>query len=142
MLKSTFFIVAISAQLFAGGFSLQLGNPEASAEARALKAVLTVKSAGCLSADKTHISGTAVGTVDGQRRSIPLKILALSEPGMFAITQQWPKEGKWIIEIVGENSNVYTSTLVTAGPEGVDRLHAKNIYSRQPTPEEVESVLK
>jgi hypothetical protein len=142
MLKSMIAAMGAATVLFAGGFGLQIGNPEASAEARAMKAAVTVKSSGCAPAEKTNLSATAIGMVNGQRRSIPLKVTALSEPGMFAITQQWPKEGKWVIEIVGENSGVYTSALLTAGPEGVDHLHAKNIYARRATPQEIDSVLK
>ena len=63
--------------------------------------------------------------VDGQRRSIPLKLDKLSEPGAYALSQQWPKEGRWVIELVARNDQQFTNTLLTAGPEGVDRLHAK-----------------
>ena len=45
---------------------------------------------------------------------------------MFALSQQWPKEGKWVIELVGRNGEQFTNTLVAAGPDGVDRLHAKS----------------
>jgi hypothetical protein len=63
--------------------------------------------------------------VDGQRRTIPLKLDKLSEPGAYALRQQWPKEGKWVIELVGRNDEQFTNTLLAAGPDGVDRLHAK-----------------
>ena len=109
----------------AGGFWLQVGNPDASPEARKLNAVLTLKAAGCSDPAHAKLSGTAVGIVNGQRKTIPLQINALSEPGMFAIAQQWPKEGKWVLQIEGASDGRVTSTLVNAGPEGVDRLHAK-----------------
>jgi hypothetical protein len=140
MRKSLIAAMAISTQLFAGGFGLQLGNPEASPEARSMNAVLTVKSAGCAAAEKTTVTGTAIGIVNGKRHQIPLKISPLAEPGFFAITQQWPKEGKWVIQLVGENNNVYTGSLVSADSAGVDRLHAKQVRGR-PTPEEVDSML-
>ena len=44
---------------------------------------------------------------------------------MFALAQQWPAEGKWVIQLVGRVDEMFTNTLVTAGPNGVDRLHAK-----------------
>jgi hypothetical protein len=78
--------------------------------------------------------------VEGKRQTIELKVMKLSKAGEFALTQQWPKQGKWVIEITGKNPDQFTNTLVTAGPEGVDRLHAK--FAMKPfTRSEVESML-
>ena len=118
-------VLALAGQLFAGGFWLQLGNPEASAEARKVNAVVTIKATGCHDPALAKVTATAIGIVDGQRRSIPLKLDKLSEPGAYALSQQWPKEGRWVIEMVARNDQQFTNTLLTAGPEGVDRLHAK-----------------
>jgi len=118
-------VLALAGQLFAGGFWLQLGNPEASAEARKVNAVVTIKATGCHDPALAKVTATAIGIVDGQRRSIPLKLDKLSEPGAYALSQQWPKEGRWVIELVARNDQQFTNTLLTAGPEGVDRLHAK-----------------
>src|SRR5579872_3318608 len=89
--------LALAGQLFAGGFFLQLGNPEASPEALKAGAVLTVKATGCHNPATAKLTATAVGVVNGERREIPLKVTQLSEPGAFAISQQWPSEGKWVI---------------------------------------------
>ena len=118
-------VLALAGQLFAGGFWLQLGNPEASAEARKVNAVVTIKATGCHDPALAKVTATAIGIVDGQRRSIPLKLDKLSEPGAYALSQQWPKEGRWVIELVARNDQQFTNNLLTAGPEGVDRLHAK-----------------
>lgn len=133
--------LALAAPLFAGGFWLVLGNPQASPQARSMDAVLTVKAVGCHEPDKATVSGTAVGIVNGQRRSIPLKLAALPEPGMFALTRQWPAEGRWVIELVGTNQGAVTSVLAAAGPDGVDRKSAKAAM-RQPTSEEIEALLR
>ncbi|HXB72606.1 MAG TPA: hypothetical protein VNY05_30500 [Candidatus Acidoferrales bacterium] len=118
-------VLALAGQLFAGGFWLQLGNPDASAEARQVNAVVTIKATGCHDPAAAKVTATAIGMVDGQRRSIALKLDKLSEPGAYALSQQWPKEGKWVIELVARNDEQFTNTLLTAGPQGVDRLHAK-----------------
>ncbi len=102
-----------------------VGNPEASAEARAMHAVLTVKAAGCHEPEKADVTARAIGVVNGERREIPLKLARLSEPGFYALTRQWPAEGRWVIEIVGVNGAAVTSALVPAGPQGVDRDHAR-----------------
>ena len=118
-------ILAFATQLFAGGFWLQLGNPEASAEARKAGAVITIKAVGCHDPANAEVTAAAVGILDGKRQTIPLKLTRLSEPGMFALSQQWPKEGRWVIELTGRNGPQFTNTLVPAGPAGVDRYHAR-----------------
>ena len=118
-------LAALAGQLWAGGFWLQLGNPEANTEARKANAALVIKAVGCHDPAGAHVSARAVGTVDGKRQVIPLKLTALSEPGTFALARQWPEQGKWVIELVGKNGEQFTNTLVSASPSGIDRLHAK-----------------
>jgi len=118
-------VAALGSQLWAGGFWLQLGNPEANAEARNANAVLVIKAVGCADPANAHVTARAVGMVDGKRQAIPLKLAALSEPGTYALARQWPEQGKWVIELTGKNGAMFTNTLVSAGPSGVDRLHAK-----------------
>lgn len=134
-------MLALAGQLFAGGFWLQLGNPEASAEARKVNAVVTIKAVGCHDPATAKVSATAIGTVDGQRRSIELKLDKLSEPGFYALSRQWPKEGKWVIEVVGRNDQQFTNTLLSAGPQGIDRLHAK-ADMKEFQPADVDAMLK
>jgi hypothetical protein len=119
-------LLALAGSLFAGGFFVQLGNPEASPEARKLNAVATVISTGCVEPGATKISATAIGTVNGERREISLKLEPLSTPGMYALTQQWPKQGRWVIRFEATNGTRFASTLATAGPDGVDRDHGKS----------------
>jgi hypothetical protein len=125
MRKTFVATLVLATQMFAGGFFLQLGNPEASAEARKLGAVLTVKAAGCHDPATAKLTATAIGEVNGQRRAIPLEVKNLSEPGAFALVGTWPKEGKWVIQLTATNGEQYTNTLVKAGPNGLDRLNAK-----------------
>jgi hypothetical protein len=111
--------------LMAGGFWLELGNPEASPEARKANAVFTVRAVGCHDPASANVTATAIGIVNGQKKTLPIELTKLSTPGMYAVSQQWPKEGKWVIQLVGKNGEQFTNSLVTAGPQGVDRLHAK-----------------
>ena len=119
-------MAALAGQLFAGGFYLQLGNPEANTEAKKANAVLVIQAAGCHDPATATLTATAVGVVNGKRQSIPLQVTKLSGAGEFALTQQWPKDGKWVIELVARNGEQFTNTLVTASPNGLDRLHAKS----------------
>ena len=118
-------MLACAGQMFAGGFWLQLGNPEANAAAGKMGAVVTIKAVGCHDPASAKVTATAVGVVNGQRRTIPLELKPLGEPGAYALSQQWPREGKWVIQLVGKNDEQFTNTMVSAGPGGIDRLHAR-----------------
>ncbi|HVX66386.1 MAG TPA: hypothetical protein VHA11_07285 [Bryobacteraceae bacterium] len=123
-------MLTLAGQLFAGGFWLQLGNPEASGDGRAKNAVLTVKAVGCHNPEAASVTATAIGGSNGERRSIPLRLERLSEPGLFALTRQWPATGRWVVQLVGrntveKNTEIFTYALVGDGPGGVDRSRAK-----------------
>ena len=60
---------------------------------------------------------------------------------MYAIAQQWPRKGKWVIELVGRNDQQFTNTLIAAGPGGVDRLRAKSDMKAF-APADVEAMLR
>lgn len=125
VITPTVAVLALAGQLLAGGFFLQLGNPEASPEALKLNAALLVKASGCHDPAGANLTAVAIGTVNGVRREIPLKVDRLSEPGAFAIARQWPAEGKWVIQLTAKNPDQFTNTLVVAGPKGVERTKAK-----------------
>jgi hypothetical protein len=134
-------IVVLAGQLLAGGFVLQLANPEVNDEARQANAVLVIKAAGCHDPAAAEVTATATCIVEGKQQKIALKLTKLHEAGTFAVTQQWPKQGKWVIEISGKNAGMFTNTLVAAGPGGVDRLHAK--YDMKPfTQADVDSMFE
>ena len=117
--------LALAGSLFAGGFYLQLGNPEVHTKAKKMNAVLVIKATGCHDPASATVTAKAIGTVNGERREIPVEVKPLGGPGEFAIAQQWPKDGRWVIELVGKQGDAITNALVPAGPEGVDRAHAK-----------------
>ena len=127
MKKTALALAALATQLFAGGFYLTLGNPEANPEAKAANAVLVLRMDGCHEPEKATVTATATGIVDGKQQTIPLKLTKLAAPGTYALTQQWPKQGKWVLALAANDKDQRsTYTLVHAGPEGVDRLHAKS----------------
>ena len=125
ILRSFAILAAAATQVFAGGFYLQLGNPEANPDARKADAVVVVKATGCHDPATAQVTARAVGNVDGKRQTIPLNVVKLPGDGVFAIAQQWPAQGKWVIELTGRNGEQFTNTLIAAGPNGLDRLHAR-----------------
>jgi hypothetical protein len=123
---ATVILLAAVQLLAGGGLFVMLGNPDANPEARAHNAVLTLKMAGCAQPEKATITATAIRIVEGKRQTIPLKLIALSEPGSYAVTRQWPEGERWVLQFVaGNNDRILTSTLVAAGPNGIERHNAK-----------------
>lgn len=140
LVTPAFALMAIAGQALAGVPVLIVGNPEASAQARSIHAVLTVKPAGCLVPTSTTVTVTATGIVYGERRSMPLKVTALPE-GLYAVTQQWPAGGKWVLHITATDGMRTASALVPAGPNGVERGNAR-VFTRQASPDDIDAVLK
>lgn len=134
-------VLALAAPVFGGGFVVVLGNPDANTQAKAINAVLTVKAAGCHEPEKATVTGTAIGSVNGQRQTIPLKMVRLSEAGSYAITQQWPSEGRWVLQFVATDKDRITSTIVAAGASGVERNGVKYSLGRQPAEDEIAAML-
>ncbi len=63
------------------------------------------------------VSGTAEGLVNGERRSLPLEFTSTSRPGVYALKQQWPAEGDWVLAIATQG-RAEVSLVVELGPNG------------------------
>ena len=65
------------------------------------------------------IEGTAEGTVDGKRRSVPLRFTRTSRDGVYALRKQWPVEGSWVLSIaVTQEGDSKAGALVELGARG------------------------
>ena len=84
-------------------FRLEIGPPVAAGTNFKLKnAVLVTRALVCDDLAAVRVTGTAEGTVHGTRQSVPLRLLPVgSTPGVFAVTQQWPAAGRWILHLSG-----------------------------------------
>ena len=127
--------------LLAGGFFLTLGNPAASHDPKAQGAVLLVRPDGCMKPVNAKVAGTAIGIVGGERQTRSLSLIALDTPGTYAVLQQWPREGTWVLRFVASTDSLSTTTLVPADAEGVHRELAKS-YRNKPPEADVEAMLQ
>jgi hypothetical protein len=93
----------LAAPLFAGALTLQVDDPRSNPEAIAKNAVVAAHIMACRSPEKTTVTAVAEGFVNGQRQTIPLKVVNLSQPGAFAITRQWPRQGTWTVKMTATN---------------------------------------
>lgn len=65
------------------------------------------------------LTGQAIGTVDGERRTLPLTIERTSIPGVYAVRRTWPEQGAWALAIhVGEGTEGAATALVGIAADG------------------------
>ncbi len=134
--------LASAAALMAGGFTLDIGRPSANPEAQAQHAVLIVRSYACAHPEKTSITATAEGIVNGKRETIPLKLIPLANPGAYVVRQQWPARGRWVVTLSATNSAFgwQPSALVSVNGDSANFASVKRT-SRTPTSEEIQTAL-
>ena len=142
--RAIFVLAFTVVPLFAGALTLQIGNPSASKEAQSKNAAAVVEVLACHSPEKTTVTATAIGSVDGKQQIVLLKVLALSKSGMYAVTHEWPEKGEWVIKFVATNPdyrNYATGALIPTKGNTVEWMQAKN-YFHEPNAEDVSNFLK
>ena len=132
---------AVAVLAFAGGFTFTIGSSVASQDFRFKTAAFVFRTEGCSDPAKVQVSGTAEGLVNGERRSVPLKVAATSKPGVYAVNQDWPSEGAWVVNLKGSCDGANAGALVPIGPHGFIRESAK-FFPRAATNAEIETSLK
>ena len=132
---------AIAALALADGFTFTLGSPAAAGDFRAKTATFVFRTEGCADPAKSQMSGTAEGIVKGVRRSVALKVAAMSKPGVYAIYQTWPPEGEWVVNLKGTCAEANAGAIVPIGPRGFIRESSK-FFPRPATDAEIETSLK
>lgn len=149
---ATLVVFGLVATALAGGFQLSVEVPSDAASHQLKDAVLFVKTFGCYKPTDAKVSATAEGILNGERRSLPLE-LVYDSTGVYALKQQWPSEGSWVLAITGEYNSLTSTLIIDLGPNGKvlsdTRLepgkakgpHAR-IIPRKPTTAEIDSALK
>lgn len=132
---------AVAALASAEGFTFTIGSPVASREFQMKTAAFVFRTEGCAEPAKPQITATAEGIVKGARRSLVLKVLAGSKPNIYAVFQQWPTEGDWLVDLKGTCAGAIAGAIVPIGPKGFIRESSK-FFPRAATDAEVETSLK
>jgi hypothetical protein len=132
---------AVAVLVFADGFTFTIGSSVASQDFRFKTAAFVFRTDGCSDPAKVQVSGTAEGLVNGERRSVALKVAAASKPGVYAVNQNWPAEGAWVVNLKGSCDGAHAGVLVPIGPHGFIRESAKS-FARDATDTEIETSLK
>ena len=114
---SSALLLTIASPALAGGFQLSVETPAGSADPQLKDVVLIARTYGCHQPADAKVSATAEGFVSGNRRSLPLELRSIGS-GVYAIKQQWPSEGTWVLALTGAYNGMTSSVLVELGPNG------------------------
>ncbi len=141
MLRLGIAAFAVAALVLAEGFTFTIGSPVASQDYQAKAAAFVFRTEGCAEPGKAQISGTAEGLVKGARRSVVLKVTAMTKPGVYAVYQNWPPEGDWVVNLKGTCTDASAGAIVPIGPKGFIRESSK-FFQRPATNAEIETSLR
>jgi len=144
VITTTISAVLLAATLYGGGFALSVEQVSTSPEARAHHAVLLAHITSCADPEKSTVTATAEGIVNGKRTTIPLKVVKLAEPGAFAVTREWPQEGDWVVRLVATHPafGTFATGIVAPVSGGEVSPASAKIYRRAPTSDDVDTALK
>jgi hypothetical protein len=141
MLRFVIAAIAVTAWASPQPFTFAIGNPVASEDFHSKTAAFVFRTEGCAEPAKAQIDGTAEGLVNGSRRSMALKIMPASKPGVYAVFQTWPPEGAWVVNLKGTCNDAKAGAIVPIGPRGFIRESAK-FLPRHASGAEIETSLK
>jgi hypothetical protein len=110
-------LLAISSSALAGGFQLSVETPSSSSDPQMKDVVLVARTYGCHQPADAKLSATAEGLVNGARKTVALELRSIGS-GVYAIKQQWPSEGTWVLALTGAYNGMTSSVLVELGPNG------------------------
>jgi len=114
---SSALLLAIASPALAGGFQLSVETPTGSTDPQLKEVVLIARTFGCHQPADARLSASAEGLVGGVRKSLPLELRSIGS-GVYAIREQWPSEGTWVLALTGAYNGMTSSVLVELGPNG------------------------
>ena len=97
------------------------------------KIVVAVRAVVCQDLPNVKVTGTAEGLVNGKRESLPLMLAVVDQAdAVYAIQQQWPQDGAWVLHLQGSCSNpkAEASTLVAVSKGTF--IREKSVVLREP----------
>src|SRR5262245_47493617 len=93
------------------------GGSTANVEGPFKDATYFVRTAHCGEPASMSVTATAEGIVNGQRKSLPIKLTPTKEKGVYQFARTWPSQGTWIVRLTpaGRDRAV---TLVSISSDG------------------------
>ena len=131
----------VAALAFGQTFTFTIGSPVASQDGRSKLAAFVFRTEGCADATKATVDGTAEGLVQGTRKSVALKLTAMSTPGVYAVYPTWGADGDWVVSLHGSCAGASAGALIPIGPGGFNRATSK-FFPRAATSQELDAALQ
>ncbi len=134
--------IVSAAAASAGGLYLEVGNPTANAEAKALNATLVARVTSCQEPGKSKVTASYVRLDGRDIRRTPLEVVHLKTPGVFAVIGAVPVGS--VIDLAVTNpqyENYEPRVLLRSIPKGVDWASIQRYSSTPPTDSDVRTVL-
>lgn len=122
-------------------FVFVIGSPVASQDFHFKTAPFVFRTQGCTETAQPKISAAAEGMINGERRSVPLKVVKGTKPGVYGVFREWPAGGVWIVNLEGTCGSANASALVPVGSNGFIRESTK-LLAHPATDAEIEASLK
>ena len=141
MLRFGIAVCGAAAIALAEGFTFMIGSPVASQDFQAKGAAFVLRTEGCAEPARSQVGGTAEGLVKEARRSIALRVMTTSKPGVYAVYQNWPAEGHWVVNLKGTCGSASAGAVVPIGPKGFVRESSK-FFPRPANDAEIDTSLK
>ena len=141
MLRFGIAVLAMAALALGEGFTFAIASPVASQDFHFKAATFVFRVEGCPDPAKPQVNATAEGIVKGERRSVALKVMPGNKPGVYAVFQSWPSEGRWVVNLTGTCASMSAGAIVPMGPKGFIRESSK-FFPRPATDTEIETSLK
>lgn len=90
------------------------------------------------------IAARAEGIVAGTRRTVPVTLTETGTPGVFAVRQQWPADGSWIVVLTAFGSTTALVAIDHLGGVAFARVPVQSgdhRLPRTPTASQIDSTL-
>jgi hypothetical protein len=127
---------------WAQGLSLTIGNTVAGQDYVVKNPQFIFRVNGCADLSKAHLSATAEGFTTGARRSIALEPQALpTQPGIYAIGDQWGTDGTWVVAITATCEGATAGAIVPVNEKSFVRARTQ-LLSHAPSQSDIELALK
>jgi hypothetical protein len=127
--------------LITDGFAFTIGGPVAAQDFRVKGAAFVFRTERCAEPARPEISATAEGLLKRERRSVALQLVTTSKPGIYAVVQNWPSEGDWVVNLRGTCAAATAGAIVPIARNGFVR-DASKFFSRPATEAEIRDALE
>jgi hypothetical protein len=104
--------------------------------------LFAIRALACADLREVHVAATAESLVNGERRSVPLRLIALDTPGVYSIPSE-RNAGTWVASVTATcpTPKATAAALVSVQSGRFDRA-SSTFLDRAATPGEIDAALR